>query len=177
MGSPSEHYEEAERLLALAHMEKDGTSRSLILAEAQVHATLALSAPVGSSPGQAQAGSTAGTGEARSGMPGDSGPFQPRPYGSSTKPARPGGIRGPIIVESAPPAPSRPRPIQVSGSRPALPPDEQAVRPPAQPRSAGAAQARPDPGPATDDPPQPGDLGDQELRGPEQQKPGGFGPA
>jgi hypothetical protein len=42
MSSAREHYEEAERLLALAGTEQDGIRRSLILAEAQVHATLAL---------------------------------------------------------------------------------------------------------------------------------------
>jgi hypothetical protein len=42
MSSSSEHHDEAERLLALAGTEQDSVRRSLILAEAQVHATLAL---------------------------------------------------------------------------------------------------------------------------------------
>ena len=72
MNSAREHYEEAERLLALARREQDSIRRGLILAEAQVHATLALSAPAGKDPpgpGEAQAGSSASTGEARPVVP------------------------------------------------------------------------------------------------------------
>jgi hypothetical protein len=50
MNSAREHYEETERLLALARTEQDSIRRGLILAEAQVHATVALSAPAGEGP-------------------------------------------------------------------------------------------------------------------------------
>jgi hypothetical protein len=46
----SEHHARAEELLGQADAEQDSIRRSLILAEAQVHATLALSAPAGTSP-------------------------------------------------------------------------------------------------------------------------------
>jgi hypothetical protein len=50
-----EHHREAERFLERAHTERDQISRSQLLAEAQVHATLALSAaPDTSPPGQGQ---------------------------------------------------------------------------------------------------------------------------
>ena len=39
----ADHHREAERLLSEARKEQDSIRRSLILAEAQVHATLALS--------------------------------------------------------------------------------------------------------------------------------------
>ena len=58
----ADHHREAERLLSEARKEQDSIRHSLILAEAQVHATLALSAATRTSPpgpGQAQTGSTA----------------------------------------------------------------------------------------------------------------------
>ena len=59
-----EHHHEAERLLSEAPKEQDSIRRGLILAEAQVHATLALSAAPGTSPpgpGQSKTSSTAST--------------------------------------------------------------------------------------------------------------------
>ena len=50
MSTPSEHHAKAEQLLEQARTTPDQISRSEILAEAQVHATLALSAPPGTSP-------------------------------------------------------------------------------------------------------------------------------
>ena len=50
MSSSSRHHEEADRLLKLAGIEKNHISRGLILAEAQVHALLALDAATGTSP-------------------------------------------------------------------------------------------------------------------------------
>ena len=44
------HHQRAEQLLADARNEPNSVSRTLILAEAQVHATLALSAPAGEGP-------------------------------------------------------------------------------------------------------------------------------
>jgi hypothetical protein len=54
MSSAREHHAKAEQLLEQAHTEHDSTRRSQILAEAQVHATLALIAaptPIPSDPG------------------------------------------------------------------------------------------------------------------------------
>jgi hypothetical protein len=44
MSSAHEHHAKAEKLLELSRIEGDGILRSLILAEAQVHATVALAA-------------------------------------------------------------------------------------------------------------------------------------
>jgi len=52
----TQHHERAEQLLSDVRKEPDSFLRGLILAEAQVHATLALSAPAETSPpGQEQA--------------------------------------------------------------------------------------------------------------------------
>ena len=40
--TPDQHYFEAERLIALAEREKNGTVEERLVARAQVHATLAL---------------------------------------------------------------------------------------------------------------------------------------
>jgi len=83
----AEHHREAERLLSEARKEQDSIRRSQILAEAQVHATLALGAPAKispASPGQAQAADTESTGVADSHMPEGSGPVRAglfSPYG------------------------------------------------------------------------------------------------
>jgi len=50
MSSAREHHAQAEQLLGQAHAEQDSIRRAVILAEAQVHATLALSAPGGTGP-------------------------------------------------------------------------------------------------------------------------------
>jgi hypothetical protein len=173
MNSATEHHEEAERLLALARTEQDSIRRSLILAEAQVHAALALSAPAGkgpADPGQDRAADTKSTGTAHqtlaSPSPGTPTYGHPRwPKGTDLTPARPAGQLGP------------------RGSR--LPPDNEPIRKVAQPppadfvRTGNPSQPVPDPepeqpgpdGPGKEDP---GDLDDQKPRGPEEQKPGGF---
>jgi len=72
MSSALDHHARAEQLLDQAHAEQDSIRRGLILAEAQVHATLALSAPADKGPpgpGQAQTGSAASTGETRPAFP------------------------------------------------------------------------------------------------------------
>jgi hypothetical protein len=82
MSSAREHHDEAERLLALARIEQDGTRRGLILAEAQVHATLALSAPAGkgpSGPGQPETGYAAHAWPHDPGWSEDSADFEPQP--------------------------------------------------------------------------------------------------
>ena len=50
MSNSSAHHQEADRLLERARMETSGASRGLILAEAQVHALLALAVATGTSP-------------------------------------------------------------------------------------------------------------------------------
>jgi hypothetical protein len=94
MSSARDHHEKAEQLLSAAGKEPNSISRSLLLAEAQVHATLALSAPAESMPGQDEARGTESTAVAPPGMPGDSGQFLMQPHGSSGGPGRgEGGLR------------------------------------------------------------------------------------
>jgi hypothetical protein len=175
MSSDHEHHEEAERLLRDARTEQDSVRRSLILAEAQVHATLAFSAPAGEGrpgPGQDRAADTKSTGE--------------------TRPARPAGQPDSLSPGTLTPAPpgepeSEPYP-RVRGDRP--PPDNEAVRKEAVRKVAPAAPAgsvrtgnpsQPVPGPVPGQPgpggpgkEKPGDPGDQKPRGPAEPKPGGF---
>jgi hypothetical protein len=129
MSSAREHRAKAEQLLEEAHATHDQIGRSLILAEAQVHATLALSAPAGKGPpgpGQDEADSTEITDStlgADSDMPEGSGSFPAEPYGSpgaTRRPARPDG-----------PTPTAP-PKVVTGKR--TPTAKRSVRPPAEPR-------------------------------------------
>jgi hypothetical protein len=177
MNSATEHHAKAEQLLDQAQAEQDSFRRGQILAEAQVHATLALSAPAGkgpAGPGQDRAADTQSTGTAHqtlaSPSPGTLRYGHPRwPKGTDEAPARPaeqpGRLRG-----------DRPRP----GNEP--------VRPPAQPPSAGfvrtgnPSQPVPDPEPEQPGPGgpregEPGDLDDQKPRGPEEQEPGGPAPS
>jgi hypothetical protein len=81
----TQHYERAEQLLEEAHTTHDQISRRLILAEAQVHATLALSAAPGTSPpGQGQPESRGTTRDV------DLAPSTLTPYETGrTRPARP----------------------------------------------------------------------------------------
>ena len=161
MSSAREHHDEAERLLALARIEQDGTRRGLILAEAQVHATLALSAPAGKGP---------------------SGPGQPETgYAAHAWPHDPGWSEDSADFEPQPDAPGRRYP---PGKHPLLQPraGEARVSGPAAPQSAPPAppDTRPpplfEPGPGGPGKKEPGDLDDQKLRSPGEQKPGGFRP-
>jgi hypothetical protein len=174
----TQHYERAEELLLDARTEPDGFRRRLILAEAQVHATLALSAPAGKGspgPGQDEAADTKSTG--------------------ATHPARPAGQPHSLSPGTLTPARPAGQP-KVTGHRPDLPLGQEAVRRVAPAAPAGYVRTGPGPEPAADDPSQPeprlvreqpkagepaeeepGDPGDQKLRGPEEQKPGGFRPS
>jgi hypothetical protein len=174
MSSAREHYEEAEGLLALARAEQDSIRRSLILAEAQVHATLALSTPAGMGPpgpGRDEAAGTQSTGAAHPDMR----------EGGVLRPARPAGQPDSLSPET----PTSSVPV-ITGSR--TPTDNQPVRDEAPLAPAGFVRtgnpSQPVPGtvigqPGPDDPgiAEPGDLGDQKLRGPEEEKPGGISPA
>lgn len=73
----ADHHARAEQLLEQARTTPDQISRREILAEAQVHATLALSAPAGKGPpgpGRDEAADIKSTGAAHPGMPKDGGP-------------------------------------------------------------------------------------------------------
>jgi hypothetical protein len=103
MNSATEHHAKAEQLLDQAQAEQDSFRRSLILAEAQVHATLALSAPAGegpAGPGQDRAADTKSTGTTHQTLappsPGTPTYGHPRwPRGTDLTPARPAGQLGP----------------------------------------------------------------------------------
>jgi hypothetical protein len=180
MSSAREHRAKAEQLLEEAHATHDQIGRSLILAEAQVHATLALSAPAGKGPpgpGQDEADSTESTLGADSGMPEGSDEFQVKPHGSSARTGRgEGGVR--TRPETAPGQPvGRGQVIEpvrehVPGKR--TPTAKPSVRPEAKPRgdtapSPSAENQRPeqDPDPGEQKPhpegqsPAAGDPGDQ----------------
>ncbi len=116
MSSTREHHAKAEQLLEQARTTRGQSSRSLILAEAQVHATLALSAPPATSPpspGQAQTGSTASTGEPLPVQPSGDISYTPLPYRPPGE--RRAGHRIPAGQESLPPA-DRGTPRQRAGS-------------------------------------------------------------
>jgi hypothetical protein len=91
ISSARDHHANAEQLLERARAEQDSIRRHLILAEAQVHATLALGAPAERSPGQDEADGTMSTEVAYSGVPEGSGPFEMQPYSSSAAIRRAGG--------------------------------------------------------------------------------------
>jgi hypothetical protein len=140
MNSATEHHAKAEQLLDQAQAEEDSFRRAQILAEAQVHAILALSAPAERSPGQDEAADTQSTETARQDMPEGSGPFEIQPHSSSAR-IRRGGWDPPVSPETAtrksPDRGSRgrgtggPR-IRETGKR--TPTEKTSVRPPAVPR-------------------------------------------
>lgn len=171
MSSTREHRAKAEQLLEEAHTTQDQISRSLILAEAQVHATLALSAPPGASPpnrGRTQTGGTAGT---RGRLPGwpegssDSGP-QPhashgetvrgRRYPEGQDPRRQAEERRVSARTAPPPVPASPYDPEPSPPMPARPSPRK--RPEEQPQEE-------EPGPEGQSPAA-GDLGEQDPGGP-----------
>jgi hypothetical protein len=166
MRSAREHHEEAERLLEEAHTTHDHISRSLILAEAQVHATLALSAPAGKDPpgpGQDEAADTRSTGTVHQAPP------SPSPGTPTSTPQTVPGSR-----EREGNQPVRPIPVPLPDTH---------VRTRSNPEPHAENPAQPAPGPLTGQPgpgdpgkEKPGDLGDQKPRGPEEQKPGGLRP-
>jgi hypothetical protein len=123
-----DHYRIAEQFAEEAYNElrhDDEAGAMALAAIAQVHATLALSAPAGKGPpgpGQDEADSTLG---ADSDIPEGSGSFPAEPYGSpgaTRRPRRPTRPDGP--TPTAPPV--------VTGKR--TPTAKTSVRPPAEPR-------------------------------------------
>jgi hypothetical protein len=157
----TQHHDKAEELLSDARTEPDSFRRRLILAEAQVHATLALSAPAGTSPPgreQTQTGGTAGTGGRLPGWPEGGVGFDPQPHApggertpghryppgehplrraeerrASTPPAPP-----PVTASPSGPEPSTTRPAYPLGwKRPEEPPQEPEPDPEEQSPAAG----------------------------------------
>jgi hypothetical protein len=175
----ADHHAKAEQLLEQARTTPDQISRSEILAEAQVHATLALSAPAGTGPpgpGQGEAADTQSTGTAHQDMPEGSGPFEMQPHSSSAGISR-GGWRDPASSETltgkSSDRGSRGRGtggLRIREPAPAAPPRQEI--PPSStedPRSAWRPEEQPrkqEPDPAQEQEPDPGD-----------QKPGGPAPS
>lgn len=169
----ADHHQEAERLLSEARKEQDGIRRSQILAEAQVHATLALGAPAGTGPpgpGQGEAADTQSTGTAHQDMAQSSGPFKMQPTSSS------GGWRAPVPSETptgkSPDRGSRGKStggLRIRKPAPAAPPRQEI--PPSStedPRSAWQPEEQPreqKPGPEGQSPAA-GDLDEQDPGGP-----------
>ena len=95
MSSAREHHAQAEQLLGQAHAEQDSIRRAVILAEAQVHATLAPSAGTGTpppGPGRGEAGDTRRTGQYHPlGTPADPGLTAPHAHGGTLSAWRDGG--------------------------------------------------------------------------------------
>ncbi len=157
MSSTREHHAKAEQLLEQARTTRGQSSRSLILAEAQVHATLALSAPPATSPpspGQAQTGSTASTGEPLPVQPSGDISYTPLPYRPPGE--RRAGHRIPAGQESLPPA-DRGTPRQRAGSPAVRTPTPPGTKPPApfEPGPGDPGKQEPDPAgqsPAAGDP-------------------------
>ena len=93
----ADHHARAEQLLEQARTTPDQISRREILAEAQVHAALALSAPAGKGPpgpGRDEAADIKSTGAAHPGMPKDGGPVPGWQAGEPYPPSAPGGFYG-----------------------------------------------------------------------------------
>jgi hypothetical protein len=161
----ADHHQEAERLLLKAPEEQDSVRRSLILAEAQVHATLALSAAPGASPpGQGQPESRGTTRDA------DLAPSTLRPYGKGrtsekgrttpAKPARPPADT--TATTSMRASLTGPRPWVVD--TPHGPAQPLSYSEPAQPGKRGPAGKSREP--------DVDDLDDEEPAGPGKQEPG-----
>jgi hypothetical protein len=161
MSSVRKHHAAAEQLLGQAGTEEDSIRRSLILAEAQVHATLALSAVIGTArpgPGRGQAGGIRRTGARPLGTP-----AQTVITGPPTAPSRYGGTLhgwGSTSTEPHPGPSSEPSPDPDPGQAPLqqraeiiAPADEEPARPAEQPltfnpaqEDASRGQERPSPG-------------------------------
>jgi hypothetical protein len=188
MSRSSEHHATAEQMLDLAHAEQDSTRRGQILAEAQVHATLALSAPAEIGLGQDEALSTESTLAEDPGVPEGSSQNQRLYYlrwrlrrlGIAI-PARPETAPGKSTRRrretgrSTPRTPSGPGAREHTGNPPVRPKAEpRPVSAPAAPQPAPPAppDTTPppffDPGPGGPTRPSPaaGDPGDQKPGGP-----------
>jgi hypothetical protein len=144
----TQHHAKAEELLEQAHATPDQISRSEILAEAQVHATLVLSAITGTArpgPRRGQAGGIRRTGAQPLGTPAQTvitgPPTAPSRYGgtlptwgsTSTEP-QPGPSSGPSPDPDPGPAPLQQRAEIIA------PADEEPTRPAEQPLTFNAAQ-------------------------------------
>ena len=164
----AEHRAKAEQLLDQARDAGDQISRSLLLAEAQVHATLALGDPgeMGpAGPGKDQAADTKSTGAAHSGMrkAGDVRPAAPAGFSERASPeSRPGQSPRSTWV----PDPPVTRPV-------AQPPFDVPLQPSPEPATYNPWQQQPRPARR---PPKPGDPDEEEPDDPGEEEPGGFRP-
>lgn len=174
MSSASDHHAQADELLNQAHAEQDSIRRGLILAEAQVHAILALSAVTGTArpgPGRGEAGDTRRTEQVHPlGTPADPGLTRPQAHGRTLPGWRKGG------PEPSPGSPPGERGARgVSSSRPRTPYTPRDVPPGELPEQAPRPVPRPPvPGGPGDE--EPGRPGDQEPRGPGAPEPSGLTP-
>jgi hypothetical protein len=193
----ADHHAKAEQLLEQARTTPDQISRSEILAEAQVHATLALSAPAGEGPpgpGLDEAADTQST-RTKYQAPPEAGDMVAA--GEPNPPSAQGGFPDGARSE---PRSGRPFGRQASQGLPVTrpvpqPPPAGPVPPPPSPgpapdyrrqpaRPAGGRPAPDDPGEQEPDEQEPDDPGEEEPsapgkpepRGPEEPEPGGFDP-
>ena len=174
MNNAGEHHAKAEQLLEQARTEQDSIRRHLILAEAQVHATLALSAPARTSlpgPGRGEAGDTRRTEQVHPlGTPADPGLTRPQAHGRTLPDRRKGG---PEPSPGSPPGERGARGRSTSEPRtPYTPGDEVPARPGGQPLTFPGQQV-PDP---AGQPADPGGPSDEEPRGPGAPEPSGLTP-
>ena len=182
MRSAAEHRAKAEQLLEDAHAAGDQISRGLFLAEAQVHATLALTAAPGTGPpgpGQPETSSTASTMEDLPGgiWGGAAGGMVP------VLPTTPMRLPGPTAPRTPTEGPSPMRhPVTTArpwrpGQEPAAPaPPRPAEQRPARPAEQPAKPAHPaGPGPAPDEPGEK-EPDEEEPAQPGKPEPGDFSP-
>jgi len=177
MSSARGHQAQAERLLEQARAEQDSIGRAVILAEARVHATLALSGGTGTArpgPGRGDAGDTRRAGQYHPlGTPADPGLTGPQARGG-TLPGWGGAVLSPL--RAAPPGERGARGVSSGGPRTPYGPrvvtspwpgglPDQVPRPAPRPPAPG--------GPGEEEP---GGPGDQEPRGPGVPEPGGPAP-
>ena len=185
MSSSRDHHAKAEELLGQARTAQDQVSLSLILAEAQVHATLALSAEPGTSPpgpGQPETRSTPRGEE----LP----PAVIQPYGPGRREVRPPGQTTPRTPawETLPqwhlpwhpgqqPAAPAPEPPGQTPTPPYPGPPRRRRRQPAErPEDLEAAEPGEQEPDATKQPPTPDNPAGQEPGKPDEPEPGGFRP-
>jgi hypothetical protein len=174
MSSASDHHAQADELLNQAHAEQDSIRRGLILAEAQVHATLALSAVTGTAPpgpGRGEAGDTHRTEQVHPlRAPADPGLTGPQAHAGTLTGWRKGG------PEPSPGSPPGERGARgVSSSRPRTPSTPRDVPPGELPEQVPRPMPRP-PVPGAPGDEEPGRPGDQEPRGPGASEPSGLTP-
>jgi hypothetical protein len=180
----AEHHRAADRLLEKAGKEQDSIRQNLILAEAQVHATLAAAAAETGTgrQGESEAVGGQGAGEVPPTGPADDDPLarylDPAKPGSGSREESPRRHRDPAAPASAPQSPAQAPPTAELRLRQPLRPPRLQGPVPARPRTiwGNSAEEEPDPeeqgpgGPEQEPgpvrwPPGSGDPGEQEPGG------------